>query len=174
MCVWSTGWGKYFCVQWCESTLQWREILLCSLMCLLGKMWGNCYCVQWCLYELQCYGSFTVLSDVCMRYRVGEMLLFKLCESEVQGEWDVTVYSNVFEVECEWNITVYSDMCLRYRVREILLCGIMCFWGTVWGKCYCVIWCVQEVQRDGNFTVYSDVCLGYRMRELLLCTVNWL
>jgi len=33
----------------------------------------------------------------------------------------------MFEVQGESNITVYSDVCLRYRLREILLCSVTCF-----------------------------------------------
>jgi len=47
--------------------------------------------------------------------------------SEVQGEGNVTVYSdNVYEVQGGGNITVYTDVCLRHRVREMLLCYVMC------------------------------------------------
>ena len=47
--------------------------------------------------------------------------------SEVQGEGNVTVYSNVSEVHSEGNVTVYNDVCLRYRLREILLYTLMFF-----------------------------------------------
>ena len=61
--------------------------------------------------EVRGEGSFTVYSDVCLRYRVGEMLLCKEMCVLVQGGGDVAVY---------------SDVCLRYRVREMLLCTLMC------------------------------------------------
>jgi len=32
----------------------------------------------------------------------------------------------VSEVQGEGNVTVYSDVCLRYRVREMLLFRVMC------------------------------------------------
>jgi len=32
----------------------------------------------------------------------------------------------VSEVQGEGNVTVYSDGCLKYRVREMLLCTVMC------------------------------------------------
>jgi len=93
---------------------------------------------------------------VCLIYRVRGKIYVQWCVSEVQGEG---------------NVTVYSDVCLRYREREMLLCTVMCVWGTGWGKCYCVQWCVSEVQSEGNVTVYSDVCLRYRVREMLLWSV---
>ena len=65
----------------------------------------------------------------------------------------------VSEVQGEGNITVYSDLSLKYRVGEMLLCRVMCVWGKGWGKYYCVQWFVSEVQGEGNVTVYSDVCL---------------
>jgi len=40
------------------------------------------------------------------------------------------VYSDVSEVQGEGNVIVYSNMCLRYRVREMLLCTVMCVCGT--------------------------------------------
>ena len=46
--------------------------------------------------------------------------------SEVQGEGNVTLYSDVSEVQGEGNVTVYSDVCMRYRVREMLICTVMC------------------------------------------------
>ena len=46
--------------------------------------------------------------------------------SEVQGEGNVTVYSEVSEVQGEGNVTVYSGVCLRYRVRDMLLCRVKC------------------------------------------------
>ena len=49
-----------------------------------------------------------VISDVCVRYRVRELLLQR-CVSEVQHEGNV----------------VYSDVCMRYRVRE-MLCTVKC------------------------------------------------
>jgi len=36
----------------------------------------------------------------------------------------------VSDVQGEGNVTVYSDMCLRYRVREMLLCTVMYVCGT--------------------------------------------
>ena len=30
------------------------------------------------------------------------------------------------EVQGEGNVTVYSDVCLKYRVGEMLLCTVMC------------------------------------------------
>ena len=69
--------------------------------------------------------------------------------SEVQGEGNVAVYSDVFEVHDEGNVTVYSDVCLRYRVREMLLCTVMC----------------AQVQGEGNVIVQIDVCLKYSVRE---------
>jgi len=57
--------------------------------------------------EVQVEGN-VVYSDVCVRYRVREMLC-TVCVSEVQGEGNV----------------VYSVMCVRYRVKEIL-CTVMC------------------------------------------------
>ena len=42
------------------------------------------------------------------------------------------------EVQGEENVIVYSDVCMRYRVGEILLCTVMCVRGTECGKCYCV------------------------------------
>ena len=92
----------------------------------------------------------------------------------------------VYEVQGEGNVTVYSDVCLRYSVREMLLCTVMCIWGTEWGKCCCVQLCVSEVQGEGNVTLYSDVsevhnernvtvytdvCLRFKMREMLLYTL---
>ena len=47
-----------------------------------------------------------VCSDVCVRYRVREMLCTVICE--LQGEGNV----------------VYSVVCLGYRVRE--MCTVMC------------------------------------------------
>ena len=46
--------------------------------------------------------------------------------SEVQGDRNVIVYSDVTEVQGEGNVTVYIDVCLRYRMRETLLCSVMC------------------------------------------------
>ena len=40
------------------------------------------------------------------------------------------MYSDVSEVQGEGNVIVYSNMCLRYRVREMLLCTVMCVCGT--------------------------------------------
>ena len=51
-----------------------------------------------------------VYSDVCVRYRVREMLCTVLCVCEVQGEGNV----------------VYSDMSLRYRVRKMLVYSDVC------------------------------------------------
>jgi len=52
--------------------------------------------------EVQSEGN-VVYSDVCLRYRVREMLV-QGCVSVVQSEGNI----------------VYSVVCLRYRVREIL------------------------------------------------------
>jgi len=92
--------------------------------------------------EVQSEGNVTAYSDVCLRYRVREMLLrtvncvcgtefgkcycVQCCVSEVQGEGNVTVYSVVTEVQSEGYFTVYCDVCLRYRVREMLLCTVKC------------------------------------------------
>jgi len=57
--------------------------------------------------------------------------------SEVQGEGNVAVYSDVFEVHDEGNVTVCSDVCLRYSVRELLLWTLSCV----------------ELQGEGNDTV---------------------
>ena len=62
--------------------------------------------------------------------------------SEVQGERNITVYSDMClryilremllcTLICasgpfEGNVTVYTDVCLRYRVREILISKMMC------------------------------------------------
>jgi len=61
--------------------------------------------------EVQGEGNHTVYSDVCLRYRVREMLLSTVMCSELQDEG---------------NIIVYSDVCLTYRVREKLFCTEMC------------------------------------------------
>ena len=53
--------------------------------------------------------GIVVYSDVCVRYRVREMLCRVKCVCEVQGEGNV----------------LYSDVCVRYRVRE-MLCTVMC------------------------------------------------
>ena len=58
--------------------------------------------------DVQGEGNF-VYRDVCVRYRVMEMLCTVMCVCEVQGEGNV----------------VYSDVCVRYRVRE-MLCTVMC------------------------------------------------
>ena len=61
--------------------------------------------------EVKGEGNLTVYSDVCLRYRLGEILLCTLMCVCVQSEG---------------NVTVYSDVCLRYRVSEMLLCTVMC------------------------------------------------
>ena len=38
-------------------------------------MRGKCYYVQCCLSEVKCEGNVTVYSDLCLRYRVREMLM---------------------------------------------------------------------------------------------------
>ena len=61
--------------------------------------------------EVQDRRNVTVYSDLCLRYRVGEMLLCTV----------------IYVLGTGWeNVTVYSDMCLRYRLREMLLCTVMC------------------------------------------------
>ena len=61
--------------------------------------------------EVQGEGNVTVYSDVCLRYRVREMLLCTVKCVEVLGGG---------------NFTVYSDVCLRYRLGEMLLCTLKC------------------------------------------------
>jgi len=119
----------------------------------------------------------------------------------------------VSEVQGEGNIILYSDVCLSYIVREMILCRVMWVWGTGWRKCYCTHWsfseenvtvyiryvsevqvegkfscihwcvylwykasqifiqgCVSEVQVERNFTVENEVCLRCRVSEMLLYT----
>ena len=45
--------------------------------------------------------------------------------SEVQGEGNVTVYSNVSEVQGEGNVTVYSKVS-EVQGGEMLLCTVTC------------------------------------------------
>ena len=61
--------------------------------------------------EVQGEGNVTVYSNMCLWYRVREMLLSTVMFAEVQGEG---------------NVIVYSDMCLWYRVGEMLMCRLMC------------------------------------------------
>ena len=46
--------------------------------------------------------------------------------SEVHGEGNVIVYSDVCLRYRVRNVIVYSDGCLSYRLRELLLCTVMC------------------------------------------------
>ena len=62
------------------------------------------------MFDIQCKGIVTVYSDMCLRYRVIEMLLCSVIFSKVHGGGSVTAY---------------SDVCLKYRVREMLLCTVM-------------------------------------------------
>ena len=65
------------------------------------------------MFEVQVEGNVEY-SDVCLRYRVREMLctVMCVCVCEVQGEGNV-VYSDlcVCEVQGEGNV-VYSDVCV--------------------------------------------------------------
>ena len=110
-----------------------------------------------------------VYSDVCLRYRVGEMLLCTvMCVWGTGWEKCYCVQWCVSEVQGGRNVIVYSDVCLRYRVGEMLLCTV---WGTEGGKCYWEQWRVSEVHSGRNVTVYSDVCLRYRVNEILFGVV---
>ena len=65
--------------------------------------------------EVESEGNVTLYSDVCLRYRVKEMILCtEMCYCG--REWG--------------NVIVYSNVCLRYRMREMLLCTVMCVCGT--------------------------------------------
>jgi len=79
--------------------------------------WNNMHCVQWCVSEVQGGRNVTVYSDVCLRYRVGEMLLCTvMC---VWGtEWE-KCYCVQSEVQKEGNVTENSDVCLKYIVEEM-------------------------------------------------------
>ena len=47
--------------------------------------------------------------------------------SEVQGEGNVTVYSDVCQSYREREMLLCTGMCfVRYRVREVLSCSVMC------------------------------------------------
>ena len=77
--------------------------------------------------EVQSEGNVTVYRDVCLRYRVREMLLRTVnCVCGTEFGICYCVQWFVSEVQFEGNVTVYSFVCLRYRVREILLCTLTC------------------------------------------------
>ena len=46
--------------------------------------------------------------------------------SEVQGEGNIIVYSDLSELQGEGKFSLYRDMRLKYRVRENLLYSLMC------------------------------------------------
>jgi len=48
----------------------------------------------------------------------------------------------VSEVQGEGNVTVNSDVCLRYMVRERLLCTVMCLRYRVREMLLCTVMCV--------------------------------
>jgi len=143
------------------------------------------YFVEWCDSEVHGEGKFTVYIIMSLKYRVGDMLpctvmfiwgtswgkfyCVRWCVSEVDGDGNITVYSYVCLRYCVREMNI--DVCLKYRVRELIMCTGMFFWGTVWGKYYCVYWFVCEVQIEGNIVVYSDVCLMYTLWEMLLCKI---
>ena len=142
MFIWGRGWGKFYCVHWCA----W------------GTVWGKCYCVHCCVSELQGEWNVTVYTDVCLRYRVREILLCRVrCVWGTGWRKIYCIQWCVSEVQGEWNITMYSDVFLRKGVKEMLLPTEMCVWGTGWGKYYFAQWCVSEVHVDGNIIVYTDV-----------------
>ena len=62
--------------------------------------------------EVHSEGNVTVYNDVCLRYRMREMLLYTLM---------------CVEVQVEGNVTFYNDVSLSYRVREMLLLLMICF-----------------------------------------------
>jgi len=73
--------------------------------------------------EVQVGGNVTVYSDVCLRYRVREMLLCTvMCVCGTEWWKCYCVQLCVSEVQGEGNVIVFSDVCLWYRV----------------GECYCV------------------------------------
>ena len=62
--------------------------------------------------EVQVERNVNVYNDICPRYRVRDMLLYKMmC---------------VFVIQGEGNISLYNDVCLRYRWRVMLLCAMTC------------------------------------------------
>ena len=81
---------------------------------------------MYCVSEVQVGGNITVYINVCLRFKVREILICTVMFSDVQGEGNGTVYRDVSEVQNEGYITVYSDMFLRYRLREILLRKLIC------------------------------------------------
>jgi len=70
MCLWGTGWRKYYWVQWCVSEVQPGEMLLCRVICFWGTVWWKYYSVHWCVSEVQCELNVTVYKDLYMWYRV--------------------------------------------------------------------------------------------------------
>jgi len=57
--------------------------------------------------------------------------------SEVQGEGNVIVYTDVFLRHRDKEMLLCKIMCPRYKVRKIFLCTVMYVSGTEWEKCYC-------------------------------------
>ena len=77
--------------------------------------------------EEQGEGNVTVYSDVCLRYRLREILLCTVMVPEVQSERNIIVYNDVrLSYRVRENNIEDSDVCLRYKMRKMLLCTVMC------------------------------------------------
>ena len=119
--------------------------------------------------ELQGEGNVIVYIEVCVRYRVIELL-----------PWNLICLWGTY---CE-NIIVYSDIILKYSVWEMLQCyvsdvqseGNNTFYNDVilnyWlMQFYSVQWCDCELQSLELLLCTLMFCVSYRVRKMIQCTV---
>ena len=133
-----------------------------------SDLWASLLSEAYCSVHVHWY-RFLCLRVMCVWDTVWrKCYCVQWCVYEVQSEGNVAVYSYVCLRYRVREMLLYTVMCQRYIMREMLLFTLMCVWGSRWGKCYCIHWCVSEVYGDGNVTFYNVVSLSYRVREILL------